>query len=218
MSNNPYFTAEPPPPPPPRGRRLWVWLAGGCGLSLLLCCGGAAFIFYYAASWFQDSVSEDAGTIEERKRQITAIEIPADFKPTFSMDMHVPISGQYLATWVMYADQPSGSTLMLAEFSETLTNEKSRGDIQVSITKSFREKGGEPDDVMVQHSREVKTTVRGKPAEFIIANGKHLKTKAEVWQVNGHFQGQRGPAVLLLNASAEKYTEAQIEAIVNSIK
>ena len=188
------------------------------GLLILLCCGGLVGSAIYMGSYVKDAMSEDPAVIAERTAQFVEMEIPSQLSPTMSFDMTIPFSGEPLMVWVVYADNPSGSTLMMASLGPMMA-QQSQDDVQQQLEDSMRQQGvaaGQGVDEWESSVKEIE--VRGEPVAFSFAVGKNSDTEAQRIQVSGMFEGGSGPVMLILSADTEVVDEEAAVKMIESIK
>ena len=188
------------------------------GLLILLCCGGLVGLGIYGASYFSDAMSQDPAVIAECTAQFVEMEIPPQFAPVMSFDMTIPFSGEALMVWVVYADEPSGSMLMMASLGAVMVAQNQE-DVQRQLKESMRQQGlaaGEDVDEWESSVREIE--VRGEPTAFTFAVGKNTETEAQRIEVSGMFEGQSGPVMLILSADAAVIDEEAVVEMIESIK
>ena len=188
------------------------------GLLILLCCGGLVGFGIYMQSYVSDAMSDDPTIIAERTAQFVEMEIPAQFAPTMSLDMTIPLSDETLMVWVVYADEPSNSMLMMASLGPMIA-QQNEDQIRQQLEQSMRQQGvGAEEGVDEWESSVKEIEVRGEPVEFNFAVGKNANTEAQRIQVNGMFEGKSGPVMLILSADAEVIDEQAIVEMIQSIK
>ena len=222
MSNNLYGPTPPAiPPQPPRKMGTGVKLLLIFGILFvvlaLICCGGIGYMFY----WGNKSLIKDPAVVKETTKMIADISIPEPLKPEVpGMDMKIPVTGKTMMIMVLYADHASGSTLMLMGFGEMFQGQ-SEVQMQQSMEESMRKQGvNQAQREQIENgkisTKEVK--INGKPAKFTITTGQGAASHKARIEVTGAFHGRCGPAILQLNADAEKITPEKVEAMLDSIR
>lgn len=188
------------------------------GLLVLLCCGGLVLSGMYMASYVSDAMSEDPDVIAERTGQFVEMEIPAQLAPAMSFDMKVPVSGEPLMVWVVYADQSSNSMLMMASLG-AMMQQQNQDEVRRQLEDSMRQQGIAAREGVDESESSVKEIeVRGEPVPFSFTVGNNTQTKAVRIDVNGMFTGKSGPVMLILSADAEVIDEEAIVKMIESIK
>ena len=188
------------------------------GLLILLCCGGLVGFGVYMASYVSDAISEDPAVVAERTGQFIQMDIPAQFSPAMSFDMTIPFSDETLMVWVVYADEPSNSMLMMASLGPMLA-QQGQDDVRRQLEQSMRQQGvaaGKGADEWEGSVKEIE--VRGEPVAFNFAAGKNTDTGAQRIEVSGMFEGQSGPVMLILSADAKVIDEQAAVEMIESIK
>jgi hypothetical protein len=188
------------------------------GLLALLCCGGLVGSAIYMGSYFKDAMSQDPTVIAERTAEFVEIEIPSQLSPTMSLDMTIPFSDEPLMVWVVYADEPSNSRLMMASLGPVMA-QQNPDDVRNQLEQSMRQQGvtaGEGVDEWEESVKEIE--VRGEPVVFNFAVGENLDTETQRIEVTGMFQGQSGPVMLILSADAQVIDEEAVVEMIESIK
>jgi hypothetical protein len=207
-----------PPPPKPGmsgGAKLLIVLGIVLGILVLLCCGGLIGTAYYFST---KVISSDPAVVAAKTGEITQIEIPAGLKPQMSFDMKVPFSGQRMMLWTVYLDEATDSTLVLFAFGEG-TAPPNADQMQRQMDQSLRQQGmGQQEKITIKETDKKQVEIRGQPVTFTISKGVGEKSGSPRIQVTGVFQGKTGPAMLMFNADAEKYSEEEIGKMLESIK
>jgi len=217
MSNYP---PQMPSPEPPRqgmssGAKVFLILAIIFGVLVLLCCGGGVAVVFLMKNNLQ--VSQDAAEVRAATARITEIAVPAGLEPEFSFSMKVPVVHKDLMSWVMYLDQATNSSLVIASTGEAMAGQEQQ--LRQSIDQSLRQQGmGDHEDILVQRSEQKTVEIRGKQANFTISHGTTHDGQRKRIQVTGSFQGKSGPAMLMFHADANKYTEEQLVHMLQSIR
>lgn len=120
--------------------------------------------------------------------------------------------------WAFYADQPSHSMMVLAAVGQSFAGQNDAR-LRQQLDQSLRQQGMDDKEALViENSYAKQYTIRGKLATFQITKGKGEKSHASRIEVAGSFQGKVGPAMLMLNADAEKVSEEEVVQMLESIK
>jgi hypothetical protein len=202
MSEGTSFDPEATEPQPKKKSSALKWvliiLGGLCGLC---CCGIIGGVGYLG---MQAGVSIDPATGRTRTQEITEIEMPAGFNPSFSMS----VPGQMKMIFWM----GPGGMIVLMEGQGNVSKE----DLRQRIDSEMKKQGNQGNIVI--ENRETKTyTIRGQETSFEIAKGK--AEGKDVWQVTGAFPSKSGgQAVIVMILPADQYDEAAIDKLINSIK
>lgn len=209
--------------PPPKsgmstGAKVLIALVIVFGGLLVLCCGGAIGLVYYGRSYVADMVSKDPATIARATHEITEIDVPDELGPSASVNMKVPFTDQEIMVCVVYEDRETGSALVLASMGDAF-GPQNQTQMRRSIDQSLRQQGlGEQEDIRIEESRQIEVEIRGETVKFTLAKGVGKKSADPRILVTGVFQGNRGPVMLILNADAEKFSEEEIVAMLESIE
>jgi hypothetical protein len=219
-------TIEPSPGtlPPSRRGRGWLWgVAIGCGAVLLLCCGGFGLVAVYMGLVVQRGLSDDPAVAQARAAEIADITLPAEFKPTASFELRVPVTGRGVLTWVLYQADSRGdsfeSFILLGQLYADVP-EESRDAVMQRFLKSLVDNEKIYEQVQ-QESEKPQTrelTIRGQKAEFLFYHGRGTVSEQKYRLVQGQFRGKAGTAILYLRADADKYDEAALMRIIESIR
>ncbi len=222
MSSNPY-ASNAVPPPPKSSSKLWMGLGCGCMVMLGICCGGVMLFGIGSARWAQNAAISDPQQIDQLAKQIAEVPLIDELavKPKFGMDMKIPFLDRRLMRFAVYTDEAEHSMVLIGDFDAELMG----GDTQKALREmqtGMQGGGHGQQDVQVMETAQKQLTVRGKPAQFTFAKVKMTpdgKTEGvEMWQVTGVFEGKAGPALLLIMAPYEDWTQAELEAEVQQIK
>ena len=218
-TNQPGIGPQPPSPPPPRGMSTGVKVLLIVGIIffvlVLLCCGGLFLIGRH----FAQEVSYDPVVVKATTDKIAQIEIPELLKPKASMDLKVPIVNKTIMKMATYADDTGKSTLKLAAMGDMFAGQN-EAQMRASIDQSLQQQGvnnERPEQIQNGDISTKDVQIGGKTAKFTIIKGQGTTTHSPRIQVNGGFQGHSGPAMLILDADAEKLTPEKVNAMLESI-
>ncbi len=92
--------------------------------------------------------------------------------------------------------------------------------MRASIEQSMQQKNvnnGQREQIQNGDISTKELQIGGKTAKFTIIKGQGITTHSPRIQVNGGFQGHSGPAMLMLDADAEKLTPEKVNAMLESI-
>jgi len=185
----------------------------GCGGLLLLCCGLGTWVFFYVGSMFTDDPAEIAAA----RQSIAQIDVPDDLEPVQAMNLKFPFMGD-IATGVVFVDPSASSSLVLIGIDRSLAEEQEQ-DIREAIEESLRQQGAQQqEDFQVTESHERQFTMRGQEVTFFFKKGKSSETGKALIQVEGTFEGDSGPAILIFLGDPEKYDEEAIAEMIESIQ
>lgn len=203
-----------------RPRRSGKFLAGlglGCGLICVLCCGGlivAGFMFRRMAN---EAMIDDPDQIRAATVEICDIEIPPQFTPKLLVDAKIPFVDRRVMTVVTYQGVDEEQVVVISEFDAANFDQKDRKTMDANVKEQLDDAVPESGDLNVQESEKVELVVHGQPATFTINRGAVEGSEVERWAVNGAFEGQRGPAILVLAAKVDQITQEEIKAMLNSM-
>ncbi|MDZ7620091.1 MAG: hypothetical protein U1E05_24070 [Patescibacteria group bacterium] len=217
--NSPGFSPDSPRPGMSTGSKVLLVLGIIFLVMILLCCGGVLTVGYMGQRYMEKSVSEDPQVVRQVTAEIAEVDIPEGLEPAFSMDMKVPFTGQPAVAWVVYRDQPSDSMLMLSSFGEVVDS-TNREQLQAQMLQSMHEQGlSQEETTGPREVSERQITVSGTPETFTFITSKAPETDQPRLEVSGAFTGPRGGLVLFLfNGDAEKFPEAEIVSVLESIQ
>jgi hypothetical protein len=168
-----------------------------------------------AEQYAEQSMSEDPVVVAEVGESIAQVDIPVEFNPQFSADMKIPFTNKPFIKFAMYSSEDDNGLLVLGESQIPNLDAKQLGD---ELEKSLRKKTGRETDLVVSETTTEEFTIRGKPASFTFVKGRSEDSETEKWHVVGSFQGESGPAMLIMMVDAERYDLNRLRAIVRSIK
>jgi hypothetical protein len=196
------------------GSKVLLILGGVGGLFLLLCCGGLAIVGYKFKEAVGNLVTTDPELIKTRTQDIVTIEVPPGFKPVQAMDMVVMRMVVYNGDG---GDQ--SSVFMIMEFDKTMMqgNKKQQQDQMLQQMRAQQAQQGSNGDIQVEETQTREFTIAGRKTEFSFVKGKSNDGKA-VRQVTGSFPTVDGVAMLFLMVPEEKYDEAAIDRMLQSIQ
>lgn len=223
MSNDqPYMSPEGMPPYQKpgmsTGTKVLIILGIVFLVLVLLCCGGGLAVFWAGASYMKNAVSKDPQVVRQVAAKIIQIDVPEKLKPQFSMDMKVPFSGERIMVMVVYGNEASGATVMLASFGKEFAGQ-SEAQMQNQMEQSLRQQGFAPeDDLGPGKATEREIQVRGKPVKFTFTTAKDPESGKQRIMVNGMVEGETGPVMIMVVADPETLSEEEIVKMIESIK
>jgi hypothetical protein len=195
---------------------VWLFLGLGCAVMLLLCCGGlVGSSIYFAKNSFQ--VVDDPEAAKQEGSQIAEFDLPAGFKADKAVTVKIPFSGQVFMTIVVYNGPNNEPGVSLMEFGQIMAN-ADRDQLRMQMDEQMQKQGQQMKKLTVAESHDVEVQIHGQPATFKIQRAEDAETKQEFVQIEGVFQGKRGPAILLGQLKADTFTEDDAEKLVRSIK
>ncbi|MFO1019913.1 MAG: hypothetical protein U0903_04360 [Planctomycetales bacterium] len=181
---------------------LVIFATVGLGVSLL--CAGLGSVMWWGLKELSPSFDPQTGL--QVVRTIADIEIPTDLTCRFSIRMQtLGITG------VMFHADKADETLILSQFHDS----KYRGEFKNQLERSGKESG---EDLEVTETKPREFKIRGKTAKFDFITGKSRNSKAQFRQVIGEFPGLEGNTDFVYFIPADKYDEARIVKIIESIK
>ena len=212
---NPNWAQEPPLKTEKGcGGKLLIFLGVLFLLLVVLCCGGILVSGWY----FSNSVSEDPDQIAALTQEILEIDVPEDLRPKVAFDMKVPFSGQKVMTWVVYADEATGSMLLLASFGEALQGQN-QDQLTAQLEQSLRQQGLAPEENVPHWERSTREIeVGGEPVSFNFATGEVADSGKRRIEVTGTLERADGPVLLTFSGDAEKFPEEAIVEMIESIR
>jgi hypothetical protein len=213
----PEMSSEVTPPPKKTGMsggaKVLIILGVVGGLLILLCCGGIVGFGIYVAG----GASQDPDVVKEKTAEIAQIDVPEGLEPQMSFDMKFPFYGRWML-WVVYVDEDSKSVLALFTLPQASASANPE-EMRRAMDQSLQQQGmGKREGIRIQESSKKEVTIRGQTVTFTIAKGVGEESNAPRIQATGVFQGEAGTVMLMLNADAEKYSEEQVVAMLESIK
>jgi hypothetical protein len=124
-------------------------------------------------------------------------------------------------SWVVHADQETGSMLVLASLGEMFAgpNEEQMWDqIEDSVRQQYPEYGQQFEGAQNWERTTKEIKVRGKSVPFEFALGRDEDGQIVGLQVTGVFRGDEGPVKFSFQGDAEKYDEETVTKIIESIR
>jgi len=189
------------------GMKFILILLASLGGITLLCCCGIGFSLYS----MKPVIENDPVLAKQNLSQIIKVDLPDGFEPknTFTMQIFSMISMNGV-----YIEDPKSGAIILLEFSGTLSENK---DLQNKISEGVGTgQSSEELNVLEQKTREL--TINGQTVKFNFIKGKDKKSGKEIRQILGIFPGKKGPVMLIMNVSEEKWNEEQTLKMLKSIK
>lgn len=183
-------------------------------LMVVVCCGGGYWFLSHSKP------VEEPAAVKALTSQIVDITIPAPLEPLAGMDVKIPVVNKTMVRFVIFADKSQESRLVLFAMGEMFAGQNQE-EIQRAINDSLKQqKGKQQDTEALENAKETtkKVTIRGQETEFKITTGTGVKTRQPRIEVKGTFQGKTGAVMLLLNANADRVSEAEIMKMLESIR
>lgn len=175
------------------------------GVLCMACCGG----MYYFGRQMANSVTNKPEDVQRIASEISDLKIPDGLKPMMGMD--ATILGKGMRYAVFSEDQ--SRSLMLMEFTTPF-------DPNVAASPQFnmQQQPGAP-RVTMQMERQAarKVKIKGQVCQFMVGVGKDEQGK-QIHSAVGSFPSKTGNlATLLYAAPAERMSEEQMRAFVDSL-
>jgi hypothetical protein len=204
------------PPEPPRSGcfgKLVKGLGCGCAIVILLCCGGGVGSFY----WLTKSVNQDPDQVKAVTQEIATIDIPASLVAKRVVNLKVPLIGKLVAKGVVYEDAETNTILVLGTglLCRPDMPEQSRTQIENAIEQMAM--GSRYEEMVVVGSETKPLKVKGEEASFRFTSGTGAKTHTNRIEVLGLFNGKQGKSLFLFLGSKDKYPEATLTKLIESI-
>jgi len=79
-------------------------------------------------------------------------------------------------------------------------------------------RGTEHEDLNIVESETYDAQINGEEASFRIAKAEGRQSKKSYWQVTGEFRGDAGPAILIMQLEADKYSKDDAIAVIKSME
>jgi len=118
----------------------------------------------------------------------------------------------------VYADEATGSMLLLASFGEALQGQD-QDQIAAQLEQSLRQQGVAREENVGPWERSTREIeVRGEPVSFDFSTGEVADSGKRRIEVTGTLEGADGPVLLTLSADAEKFPEEAIVEMIESIR
>lgn len=210
MSIHEDWKEEPVPPKPTSGctKVLVVLLVVG-GVCALICCGGVGYVVWR----IQKGISKEPAVVREETAQIVTMDIPPLFEPVMSMNL---LSFMRMVVYQTPGPEGEEGMLVLAQFNQQFFPGDDAAEAKMKEALHEQGKQNRDFDIVKTETREIQ--VKGKPVKFQFAELKDPKDQKEYRRVTGAFAGKSGPAWLMLQVPMEKYDEAAVVSMLESIK
>ncbi len=205
---------EPPPRRPgmSSGTKVLLIVLVVGGVLVVLCCGGLFISGYFFTKYVEKAASKDPAVVRQVASRIVLIDLPADFQPDFSLDMSV-----LSMAFAVFADRATGSTVTMAEFGEMY--QQNQAQMQAQLEQQMRQQGMARQKAagsVSSHQKQV--NVRGEPVTFTFVESKEEGTGKKRLDVTGMIPGKKKSVMLMISVDAEKYDEARVTKMLESIR
>jgi len=195
------------------GAKVLIWIGIVSAVLVVLCCGGLFVGGWYIARYVEKAASKDPAVVRQVAAQIVQMDLPPGFQPQGSLDMSFPLS----IVFAVFADQSSGSTVIMAQFGEMY--QQNQAQMQAQLEQQMRLQGmGHQTKAGTVKSRQEEILVRGQPVVFTFAEGKEQGTGRKRLDVMGVFPSQGKMVMLMISVDPAKYDEAQVKKMIESIR
>jgi hypothetical protein len=208
---------------PSRGRYLLGFVVAA-GVASLFCCGGVGLVAIYMGVVFQRGLSEDPAVIRQRAAEIADLAIPPEFEPTSSYEARVPVTNRRILTWAVFESDPEKDQfenyILLGQYYGDISR-ATRDELLTGVERSIFDQQKYHEQIDSKTLKTVDTrqyTIRDQKAEFIFQQVEGKVSGDKYWIVLGQFAGKGGPAILYIRADVNRYDQAALEKIVESIQ
>ena len=189
----------------------------------LLGIAGLATLFFFAHRWIKESTSRDPVVVREATTRMADIDVPPGLAPSASFAPTVPFGKGRLLNLVIYTDPASHSDLMLMSMGALANpqNEEQaqRQMVQQQMDQALRQQGQAPNrDLHINQSHTKDIKIGDQTAKFTFSTGRSPKGNQNRILVQGTFQGKNGIVMLMFSGDADKYNEAALTKMLESIK
>lgn len=184
----------------------------GCAVILLLVCG---VVIVLVVIFGARGVRTDPAVVEQVRREITAIEIPASLQPVASFRLQAPAFLR--VCWVFYADPRNRSTLVLNASDDWQIDDPQRA--KAGAERSLRGQQLELGEERLQqhHAAQKVVDIGGRIIPFTMIIGQGVASKTQRIHASGVFSGREHPTVLVFDGDALAYPEERIVRMLESI-
>lgn len=187
---------------------LLVFLGLG-GVALAVCCGG----MFYFGKQAADAVTEDPTRINEIRGEIATIQLPEAFKPKAGMDFGM-FGVEMRMVMYVYENEQTG-TLMLMQMAAPEGSNVDQNQMEAQMNQQGQ---GQSELTNITDETTKKYTIGGKEVDFHFRTGEVNGVKYR--EVQGLIPGANASSFrqLTIQIQQEKFDEAMIDGIINSIQ
>lgn len=189
------------------GVKVLLILMGFGGLCLILCCGG----IYWAIQKAEFKMTEKKEDIIGIQKEITEISIPESFKPQAGVSMNMLGTSVRMAIYEAKSRQGALVLMSLAIPNDGMV------DMEQEFRKSMKQQNQNQRELTITKTEEREFTINGQKVNFDFSEGTD-KNNTKFHQVQGVFAGNKGPAFFFLQIAADKYDDAEVMKMIESIK
>ena len=193
---------------------LWI-IVGIGGFCALLCCGG---VVYFFSKFKPPEPTNDPAEVAAISQSILDIQIPARFKPQMAMQMDMIVAKMDMA---IYQTDDEQNQLMfmkmnIAMAEQDLNQMKQQMQVQNSNKTQLEEAKSETKTYEIDGQKISVTFAHGKLAK---GQGVEPDQVGKEWfSVNGYVPRKDGLVLFSEAGPEEAFDEAEIEAMIESIK
>lgn len=192
-----------------RNAKIAIGAFGGLLLLCMCACVGAFVLLpRVAGPILEQSFSEDPAVAQEAAGEIATFDLPPGYEGAFSMNM----LGFNLAAFSTDTGEP---VIMLMQFpgSAQLDSQEMEEQMRSAMDQQFSN-----DSIQLQEVGSETVTIRGEETTLVIREGMDEENQVAMRQVSGTFQGNGGPAMLMIVGPVDLWDESQIDAFIDSIR
>ncbi len=191
-------------------------ICGIAGVLLLVCCGGAVGI----GMKFANALSGEPDVVDQTRREITAIDLPASFTPLGALNFD-GFLGIPMMKFAFYQDLDASGVILLAKLDMPYAENARLTDAQMEkmMQDASKIEGGPPRRIRITGSEERTFPVHGHDVAFVFAQGVEDATQTQFRQVAALFPTSDSKGgILIYQIQEAAWDEAEVVRMIDSIK
>jgi hypothetical protein len=199
----------PPKPGMSGGMKAFLILVAILGTCCVLCCGVVGFFAYQMFP----KTSQSPAEINAARDDMAKIDLPAGFQPEQMIKMDNFFMNM---TAVVYHDPAIDGRFSLAEMQLKVGDPAQR---EQAMRQQFDRQGvGAPRNLRNAKTETKSIEIRGQESTFTFRQGEDSASKKKIGQVQGVFEGKRGPVLLFLEMDQKAFKQDAIIKMLEGIK
>ncbi len=200
--------------PPPKagmssGMKVFLILVAVLGCCCLVCCGVGAYFIYSVVP----KVSQNPVDVNAARDEMAQITLPAGFEPVNMAKMD---NMMFSMIAVNYHNPAVHGEITMVEFRLKVGNAKQQDE---QMHQQLERQGfGNPKHLTNTKSEAKTIDIKGQECNFNFKLGTDPGTHKKMREINGAFQGKKGPIMISIQMDDSAYKEDAIVKMLEAIK
>lgn len=182
-----------------------IWIGVGVVAGLCLCAGAASFlVLREIGSRVRNAVKTDPSAVAEVSNGIAQFDIPAGYE----LNMGMSLFSYDMVSLVPSSSASTDMMIMMMQFTSGISSEE-------QMQEAFRQQNNQPNIQMkvVEQRTEV---IRGEEVNVTISESTSSST-VQFRQWMAIFKGNKGPTILMIQGTTDRWDDELIKDFIASI-